>query len=279
MGEKTGIAWTDHTFNPWIGCTAVSPACAKCYAETMAKRYGWSFAERRRTTPANWRKPLLWNRQAEDADVRRKVFCPSLGDPFDNQVPEEWRSDLFDLIRVCTALDWQMLTKRPQNIAKMLPPDWATGWPHVWLGTTVESQVEADRRIPHLLAVPAAVRFLSCEPLLGPVDLTDVTDRTVCAPDIGEHHFSALPDKDDEPGENYVDWVIIGGESGPGARSMPRAWADDLVGQCRAAGVATFVKQVGSRPGPDWPAGIKGSGTDPAEWPAELRVQEFPHAA
>ena len=160
MGEQTGISWTDHTFNPWIGCTAVSAACDHCYAETLAKRYGWDFAARRRTSENNWRNPRRWNRAAERDGVRRRVFCASLADVFDNQVPPEWRADLWDLIRACPSLDWQLLTKRPQNIARMLPDDWGDGWPNVWLGTTAEN---SERRIAaSRICWPSRAECTSC---------------------------------------------------------------------------------------------------------------------
>ena len=173
MGENSAIEWCDHTFNPWIGCQAISPACDNCYAAAWVNgRLRGDFSQRRRTVADNWRKPLRWNRMAQMAGVRHRVFCASLADVFDNQVPEEWRADLWDLIQHTEHLDWLLLTKRPQNIARMLPQP-ATGWqnpgwpwPNVWLSTTVENQAEADRRIPQLLAVPAARHFLSCEPLL-----------------------------------------------------------------------------------------------------------------
>lgn len=253
MGDKTNIGWTDHTLNPWIGCTAVSSACDHCYAERMAKQYGWDFAGRRRTSVANWRKPLAWNRSAEADGVRRRAFCASLADVFDNQVPAEWRSDLFDLIRACPALDWQLLTKRPQNIAKMLPPDWDNGWPNVWLGTTVENQAEADRRIPHLLAVPAAVRFLSCEPLLGPVDLNRIHEHAQFEGGGDWHSWEScltgrrfdIWSDGDIGGFPRIDWVIAGGESGPGARPSNPQWFRNLRDQCAAAGVPFFFKQWG----------------------------------
>ena len=167
MAENSKIEWTDHTFNPWVGCTKVSAACDHCYAEAWAKRTGqsqlWSGA-RRRTSETNWRQPLKWNREAAAARVQRKVFCASLADVFDNQAEPQWREDLWALIQDTPNLDWQLLTKRPQNIAKMLPDDWGGGYGNVWLGTTVENETEAARRIPHLLAVPAVVRFLSVEP-------------------------------------------------------------------------------------------------------------------
>jgi len=233
MGENSKIEWCDHTFNPFVGCTKISPACDHCYAEGWAKRTGganlWQ-GERRRTTDANWRQPLKWNREAEASGVRRKVFCASLADVFDNQVPVEWRTDLWRLIRETPHLDWLLLTKRPQNIAKMLPGPLSTHpwpWPNVWLGTTVENQEEADRRIPHLLAVPAAVRFLSCEPLLGELNL--------------------------EPYFDCIDWVIAGGESGPNARPPMIRWARTLREQCWAYHVPFFFKQWGEF-APDDPA-------------------------
>lgn len=253
MAEQTGIAWTDHTFNPWIGCTALSPACDHCYAEALVKRWGGDFGVRRRTAPANWRLPLRWNRAAQASGVRRRVFCASLADVFDNKVPDAWRSDLWALIRECHCLDFQLLTKRPQNIARMLPPDWGVGWSNVWLGATAENQEETARRLPHLLRIPVAVRFLSVEPMLSFVDIS-----------------AGLPG---------ISWVIIGGESGAGARPMHAEWAYDLLGQCQAAGIAPFMKQIGGNRGPDWPAGITGKGDDPAQWPEWCRVQCFPESA
>ena len=210
MGKSTAISWTDHTFNPWIGCQKVSPGCDHCYAEAQDKRFTggqhWGpHAPRRRTSDANWRQPLAWNRAAERAGTRRRVFCASLADVFDNQVPP---------------LDWLLLTKRPQHIAKMLPGQIAGRpwpWPNVWLGTTAENQAEADRRVPHLLSVPAVVHFLSCEPLLGPL-----------SPDL-----------------TGIDWVICGGESGAGARPMHPDWARGLRDQCARASVPLFFKQWG----------------------------------
>lgn len=179
---ETSIAWTStvmadgtvlpgYTFNCWVGCQAVSSACDHCYAQTLVERWGGDFATRRRTAPGNWRKPLQWNRAAEKAGVRRRVFCASLADVFDNRWELGWRTDMWGVIRACPALDFQLLTKRPQNIPDMLPPTWGDGWPNVWLGCTAENQTEANRRIPHLLAVPAAVHFLSCEPMLSAITL------------------------------------------------------------------------------------------------------------
>ena len=233
MADHTAIEWTDATFNAWVGCTKVSPACDRCYAEGWAKRTGhpelWA-GERRRTTPGYWRQPDKWNRAAAAAGVRKRVFCCSLADVFDNQVPPLWRADLWQLIRDTPSLDWQILTKRPQNIRKMLPLDWGGGYPNVWMGTTAENQEEAERRIPHLMAIPAAVWFLSIEPTLGPIIL----------PVWGQYEVLG------------VDWVICGGESGPGWRDMNPDWARALRDQCRSQGVPFFFKQMaGKRPIPD----------------------------
>jgi protein gp37 len=252
MAENTRIEWAHHTFNPWVGCTRVSPGCDHCYAESWAKRTGQSglwTGERRRTSPANWAKVIKWDRAAEAAGERHRVFCASLADVFDNQAEKTWRDLLWNLIHQTKHLDWLLLTKRPQNIAKMLPPDWGAGWPNVWLGTTVENQDEADRRIPHLLAVPAVVRFLSCEPLLGPVDLYNgepdprLDGHKATQTFLGEwwEHGDNLRG----PPRKGVDWVICGGESGPGARPMHQDWARSLRDQCLAAGVPFHFKQWG----------------------------------
>jgi protein gp37 len=235
MGENSAIEWTDATFNPWVGCTKVSPACDHCYAEAWAKRTGhpelWA-GERRKTGVQNWNLPLKWNRQAEVAGVRRKVFCASLADVFDNQVPSEWRMDLYALIGMTPHLDWLLLTKRPQNIAKMMPKsEGLPFFPNVWLGTTVENQEEADRRIPDLLAVPAVIHFLSCEPLLGLVSL---------------RQWLCTMQPDGSPAwcnDSDLNWVICGGESGSKRRPMDLTWARSLRDQCAAASVPFFGKQ------------------------------------
>jgi protein gp37 len=241
MAELTRIAWTDHTYNPWIGCTNVSPGCDHCYAEAeQDKRYHrvkWG-DERSRTKTAD--NPLTWDRKAREAGVRRRVFCASLADVFDNQVPDEWRSDLWALIARCRTLDWMLLTKRPQNIKKMLPEGWP--WPHVWLGTTTENQEEADRRLPILLQIPAVVHFASVEPQLEAVDL-------------GQYLGAGL------------DWVILGGESGRGYRSFNPDWARSLRDQCDASGAAFFMKQLGGHPN-------KRDEID--DLPHDLRVRQWP---
>jgi protein gp37 len=164
--------------------------------------------------------------------------------------------DLWSLIRSTPALIWFLLTKRPQNIRAMLPTDWGEGWPHVWLGTTTENQEEATRRIPPLVAIPAAIRFLSVEPMLEPVDV---------APWLG----LPAPNK-----RALISWIIVGGESGGGARPMHPDWVRGLRDQVQAAGARLFMKQIGSNH-TLWP-GVTGRGQDPAQWPADLRVQDFP---
>ena len=290
MGENSTIEWTDHTFNPWVGCTKISPGCDHCYAEGWAKRSGlvkWG-GERRRTSEANWRQPLKWNAEAQRAGERRRVFCASLADVFDNEVPEQWRADLFALILKTPNLDWLLLTKRIGNVRTMVPwdrPDGAPSevWPlNIWLGATIVNQAEADRDIPKLLAVPARVRFLSCEPLLGPIDLARPGPWSTWLEPCGYYC-----DHDDNggghrPGRSLIDWIIVGGESGSGARPFTLGWAKDIVRQCRASRVPVFIKQVGSNPvnreGERCPHIRDRKGKVMAEWPEELRVRKFPVA-
>lgn len=312
MVENSKIEWTDHTFNPWVGCTKISPACDHCYAETWARRTGQSHlwnGQRQRTSERNWKLPIKWNREAQaraagwqaGCDIhggdearciaggfikpeRPRVFCASLADVFDNQAPPEWRRDLFDLIQQTPALDWQLLTKRPQNIAKMIERDCATGRlpANVWLGTTVENQKQADVRIPDLLRTWASLYFISGEPLLDRVSLakwlpgsyecaSECGYRSATAPawercngcgadekDAGEfcsacgsQNWSALcPDCSSfavshHPDTPNIGWVIAGGESGPGARPAHPKWASSLRDECKAAGIPFFFKQWG----------------------------------
>lgn len=261
MAEQSKIEWTDHTFNPWEGCQKVAIECDHCYAEARDQRFTggthWGpKAPRRRTSAQNWRKPRQWQRQAQtffDAHGRRqRVFCASLADVFDNAVDPAWRDDLWALIRECDQLDWQLLTKRPQNIAKMLPADWGDGWPHVWLGTSAGTQKTAELNIPHLLAAPAFVRFVSAEPLLGPVNLSHLSLRggTVLDALRGEEMESFTGQTFSGPGPRRLHLVICGGESGPKARPMHPDWARNLRDQCHAAGTSFFFKQWGEW-GPD----------------------------
>ncbi len=321
MGDKTGISWTDRTFNPWFGCQRISPACGGskgeggCYAEALVVgRMGYNLdatvekkrlrvwgppttSSRVRTSVANWRKPLAWNREAKKDGVRYRVFCASLADVFEAHPDlDAVRADLWPMVEACDSLDWQLLTKRPENILRMVPPAWLTAWPaHVWIGTTVESQKYAVQRIPHLLAVPARVRFLSCEPLLEQVNLDPPMcptcggydevladdDATPCCAEHGdEMGFNVWLDACANEQQRGISWVIVGAESGPGARPFDLAWARSIVAQCKAAYVPVFVKQMGDNPVENGVA-IRSRfkahhGADPSEWPADLRVQEFP---
>jgi protein gp37 len=459
MAQDSKIAWTTHTFNPWRGCTKVSDGCKFCYADTLSKRNPKTLGiwgkngTRVVAAESAWKEPVKWNKLAEQAGERHRVFCASLADVFEaaDTMPADSlpavraaRVRLFELIRTTPHLDWLLLTKRPENWRSVIeetlilcqgggPDDknyfrdhdgdfpegdlanWLNDWTgdeppdNVWLGTSVENQEAADERIPHLLKCPAAVRFLSCEPLLGPVNLrhwehSDVwkgpapTDRWSdyqwpewVPPKLRRHiqsfwdeavygrsprqwveSFVTTPTRSNEgmpafgrrvgvnrsnwitletdpaalkfgrlvpcwnniaaivfddgsfemgkgtsfgPGwlSRYLDpdgayrhrlhWVIVGGESGPGARPLDVHWARDIVTQCKAAGVACFVKQLGRRPHDDlenlpaWPVGEIGrgfatvelggqdrlapameddKGGDPSEWPQDLRVREFP---
>jgi protein gp37 len=248
MSKITSIGWTDHTFNPWWGCVKVSAGCDHCYAATYAHRYGFGWgpqAKRRILSSAHWKQPLAWDQQAAADGVRRKVFCASMADVFEDnpQVVAE-RQKLWDLIAATPNLDWQLLTKRPENVNKMVPAKWLTdGFPkNVWIGTSVEHQAAADKRIPELLKVNASVRFLSCEPLIGPVDLSNF--------DLAS-----------------IDWAIIGGESGPGARAMDPAWARSIKDQCVAKNMKVFVKQMG---------GVRNKRAELDDLPSDLRLREFP---
>lgn len=226
MAENSGIEWTHHTFNPWIGCTKISPACDFCYAEAQNNhrkwnREGWGAHAARKKTKQPWRDVRKFQRDAAAKAVRYRVFTASLSDVFDNHrsIEQAWRDELWALIKDCPDLDFLMLTKRPENIEKMLPPDWHEipfPYPNVWLGATVENQKAAERA-RHLIRVPASVHFLSMEPLLGPVDLSDII--------------------------NGLQWVITGGESGSNYRPANPDWFRSLRDQCAAAEVPFLFKQ------------------------------------
>ena len=291
MANKTRISWCDSTFNPWIGCTKISPGCDHCYAERqMDQRLGrvrWGAGQpRQRTAAENWRQVERWNAEpffecpgcgwrGTAADykrtirppaiaccpdhnhrlARRRVFACSLADVFDAEVPTDWRRDLYALIERTPNLDWLVLTKRIGNARAMLGECSFGRWdsmplPSVWLGATVVNQHEADRDIPKLLATPAALRFVSIEPMLGPIDLYDgdpdprLGGIEASQPFIGE--WWEPGDAPSQPPRQGVDWVICGGESGPGARPMNPAWVLSLRDQCQAAGVPFFFKQWGA---------------------------------
>ncbi len=221
---KTKIEWADYTFNPWVGCTKVSAGCKNCYAEAqMDKMYSfasWGKGQpRRKTSPQNWKKPLMWNKQAMAEGWRPRVFCASLADVFDREVPDMWRLELFDLINATKGLDWLLLTKRPDYAFAFFRERLGGVWPeNAWIGTSVEDESQTIR-VPWIERIPAPVRFLSCEPLLGPVPL----------------------------GGMDIDWVIVGGESGANHRPIEADWVRDIRDQCASAGIPFFFKQWGGR--------------------------------
>jgi len=249
--KNTKIEWCDHTFNTWHGCVKVSDGCRFCYAETLSHRWGndfWGVDKARKSmSESYWRQPFKWNEEAKKTGIRRRVFCASMADVFeDRRDLDHWRRKLWDMIEVTTNLDWLLLTKRPQNIARLIDQRWLEHPRfNVWLGTTAENQEQAYARGYALLRVPAYVRFLSCEPLLGPID-------------FGWSGIKSIG----------FDWVIVGGESGHGARPMNVEWARSIKNQCLDAGVSFFMKQDSGRV-----SGQQGRIPDDL-W----KIKEFPNA-
>ncbi|ARE40874.1 Bacteriophage protein gp37 [Rhodovulum sp. P5] len=228
MGENSKIEWTTHTFNPWWGCVKVSEACKHCYAEAWARRVGQDVwgpkSDRRFFGETHWEAPEAWNRRLEGTGQRARVFCASMADVFeDRRDLDPHRARLWALIEATPNLDWLLLTKRPELVRGLAP--WGAEWPlNVWLGTTVENQKRADENLPELASVPAKVRFISAEPLLGPLDLRAYL--------------------------HAISWVITGGESGPKARPASPSWFRSLLVQCMEADVPFHFKQWG-----DWVPG------------------------
>ncbi|MCP3960160.1 MAG: phage Gp37/Gp68 family protein [bacterium] len=223
MGINSSIEWTHHTFNPWWGCVKVSQACKHCYAEAWARRTGhdvWGSGNRRFFGERHWSEPLRWDAQASKAGTRSRVFCASMADVFEDRSDlDPWRERLWALIDETSNLDWLLLTKRPENISQMAP--WDRSWPaNVWVGTTVENQKEAQTRLPHLSDCAAIVRFLSCEPLLGALDLSNWIDS--------------------------IEWIIAGGESGPKARPGDPRWFRDLRDMAIDSRIPFHFKQWGA---------------------------------
>jgi protein gp37 len=320
MAENSNIQWTDATWNPTSGCTKVSPGCTHCYIERTPpmRMAGRKFVagtiplqlhEGRLAVPLRWRKP-------------RRVFVNSMSDLFHEDVPDDFLDRVFAVMALAPRHTFQVLTKRAERMAAYLnrrwmsnggwhrdevvrlranerlgehptnrPEGWAWPLPNVHLGVSVEDQQRADERIPHLLRTPAAVRFLSCEPLLGPIEFSDVSRRSDAVRQLGKRALAG------------IHWVIVGGESGHGARPCDLAWVRSLVRQCAAASVPCFVKQLGTRPilaegrppagrnprvhpedvpgvGPAFVCHLRDpKGGSPDEWPEDLRVRQFPEAA
>lgn len=266
MSKNSKIGWTHHTFNPWWGCQRVSPGCENCYAEELDARFHqdphWGpKAPRKAMSEKYWNDPLRWQRQAAKAMTRYRVFCASMADVFEDRDDlSDRRHRLFRLIQATQNLDWLLLTKRPENIMRLSEPAYrghdpeVHTWPaNIWLGTTVEGQAYTHR-IDTLRAVPAAIRFLSIEPMLGPIKL---------------------------PSLDGIDWVIIGGESGTKARPFPVDDARRLVRDIRfdAPHVKLFFKQLGARPtgtyGHRLPI-VSNHGADLVDIPPDLQYREFP---
>jgi protein gp37 len=229
MARGTAIEWADDTWSPWWGCTEISEGCEKCYAREQTHG-AWGNHPRKRTKLDYWygkKGPRFWNADAarfqRDHGHRERVFGGHICDWFDNQAPPEWRVEAWKLVRATPNLDWMILTKRPSNIARMLPPDWGNGYPNVWLGISAENEHYYRQRWPILAAIPAVCHFISYEPALGPLG----------AIDIG---VGVLPH-----------WIIVGGESGKDPREMDLGWARDVRDQCTRLGIAYFFKQTAGK--------------------------------
>ena len=232
MGERTNISWCDSTWNPWQGCTNVSPGCDHCYAETLAARWGKDFTTLRRSAPTTFKAPLRWKEP-------KLIFTCSISDFFHRQA-DPWREEAWEVIAATPHHTYQILTKRPGLMVA-----WAKshGWPaNVWAGTSVESQKYAPR-LEVLARVQAKVRFVSVEPLLGPVDLTPYFFKcSGCVPTPEDPRCTCKG--------LAINWVIVGGESGPGARPMQPDWARSLRDECQKVGIPYFLKQLGGfKPG------------------------------
>ena len=332
MGDQSAIAWTDATWNPLVGCSRVSEGCRHCYAEREAYRLEHRLGQPKYAGTTKWMgqpdgttgeprwtglvalwesvldQPLCWKRP-------RRIFVNSMSDLFHERVPAEWIEKIFEVMRLAKQHTFQVLTKRPGKMHRLLTGQWPHDMrdgdaaaasrllrmqplPNVWLGVSVEDQATADERIPLLLQTPAAVRWVSYEPALGPVDFTAiryVDELAECRWGVlGREHWVENSDspsayENDVPG---LDWIVIGGESGQGARPFDLAWARQTVAQGRAAGVPVFVKQLGAVPyemrekignvsGTPFSEGerlrlVDRKGGDPAEWPEDLRVREYP---
>ena len=280
MSDASSIEWTDATWNPVRGCAVVSPGCTNCYAMKQAHRFsgpgrayagltkltrgGPVWTGEARTVPELLDAPLRWKKP-------RRIFVNSMSDLFHEDVPVAFIQRVWAIMGGAPRHTFQILTKRPKKMQRLCSNTLPT-YPNVWLGVSVEDQERADERIPLLVRTPAAVRWISAEPLLGPVDITPWLRRVTAS------------DPRNPLAHERLDWVVVGGESGPKARPFDIALARDIVRQCKAAGVPVFVKQLGSNPAPLaveagavrerlWLKDRKGG--DPQEWPAELRVREY----
>ena len=240
MGKATGIDWADSTWNPWRGCTKVSDGCAQCYMYREQLQYGHDPTQIVRASPRTFNSPLRWKDP-------RIIFVCSWSDFAHHEVPKDWRQEAWDIMREADHHIYLILTKRPMGLAQLcLPPDWDAGWPHVWLGITVENE-KYYSRINDLAYTPAQHRWISAEPLLGP---------------LSDLWYYA--------GDDKFEWIIVGGESAPKPRPMEEAWVLDIINQMHDTKVAVFVKQLGGKP--------RDKRNDPTDWPPTLRVREVPES-
>lgn len=244
MGKNSGIAWTDHSNNPWQGCKKESEGCTHCYMFRDKKRYGQDPKAIVRSKDKTFNQPLRWKDPA-------KIFVCSWSDFFLEEA-DAWREEYWDIIRASPQHTFLLLTKRAYNIQDRLPEDWGEGYKNVWLGITAENQKRFDERMEILKEIPARIRFVSAEPLLEPLDVRSY--------------------------KNAIDWLIIAGESGSKARPFDMVWVDDLLYQCAWANIVPFVKQMGSNPFQDGESVSFSSrnGEDPEEWPEAFRIRQFP---
>jgi protein gp37 len=245
MSDQTIIAWTEHTWNPWRGCDKISPGCAHCYMFTAQERYGQDPTVVTRT--GTWRQPVKWEREAAAGNRTARVFTCSWSDWFHVDA-DPWRDEAWAVVRACPHLHFQILTKRHERIADHLPADWGDGYPNVWLGVSIEND-RFTHRADALRDIPAAVRFISAEPVLGPMPSLDLTG---------------------------IDWLIVGGESGPGFRPMDVAWVRELRVKAAAAGTAFFFKQSAA---PRTEMGIHLDGAIVREYPTPRVVRLTPTTA
>lgn len=281
MSDNTKIEWADATWNPITGCSVISSGCTNCYAMKLAGGRLRNHPSRKGLTrPTNsgpvWTGEVRFNESVLDQPLRwgrpRRIFVCAHGDLFHDHVPSTWIDRVFAVMRAAPQHQFLVLTKRAGRMDEYCwPYAYLDSWPlpNLWLGVSVEDQGEAHERIQPLLCTPAAVRWLSAEPLLGPLDLTRVLHNNVnyanvlnCVANNGERLCSS---------QRPLDWVVIGGESGPGARPCDLVQVARIIEDCREFGVPVFVKQLGKQPGFRHP-----KGGDPAEWPPHLRVRQFP---
>jgi protein gp37 len=299
MGDQTGISWCDRTFNIWIGCTKVSEGCKLCYAERDNLRYHWTDqwgpqGARHKTkysplsgwnkqywmecTSCGWRGKMITSPECPVCGLpalrptRQRVFVNSLSDLFEDlQEVLPWRNEFFAMTQMYSNLDYLLLTKRPENIARFSPHDWNQfGWPgNIWLGVSVENQARADERIPLLLKVPAAIRWLSVEPMLEAVDLRRVEGDGVIFNLVDKSRFDFGSDGlgVGAPMPPMIHWVIVGGESGPGCRPMDPRWAERILRQCKEGGIVCYIKQMGGHPN---------RRENLEDLPRDLQIREWP---